>query len=301
MKIVLIAGISNVGKTAICKELCENYKDKYNFINSYTDREKRDSYEWGHDFIDSTYMDLILESPNIVAKSEINGYRYCALKNQFDENKINLYIVDINGINDTIKFFDTADIMTVLIRRNEAEGDLIRENRDIQVPSREDVDFLIDNNGTLQSSANLLNILINMDFFRQPSHYVQTTIERIDSLDERIRLLTDIKHSLYEQFWYQYYNLYRELCSYVEEQINKDFDFTISVKPDTSPDIYDGFLTFNVCGRYDYEELVWDEMNRLVERLIYHARHFCKENNCRNEIEYRMRVYEYWNGLEQYE
>ena len=40
MKNVLICGMSGVGKTAIVKKLYEQYKDKYNVVCSYTDREK---------------------------------------------------------------------------------------------------------------------------------------------------------------------------------------------------------------------------------------------------------------------
>ena len=65
MKIVLISGASGTGKTAICQNLCERY-DKFHFVDSYTDRDMREPNEWGHQFVDTKMMDLLLESQDIV-------------------------------------------------------------------------------------------------------------------------------------------------------------------------------------------------------------------------------------------
>ena len=102
MKIILMCGMSGSGKTTIAKKLCEKYNERYNFIFSYTDRGKRNKDEWGHIFVNSILMDDILEYENIVAQSKINKKRYCSIFSQFDKDKINLYIVDVNGINDVI-------------------------------------------------------------------------------------------------------------------------------------------------------------------------------------------------------
>lgn len=299
MKIVLISGMSGVGKTTIAKNLCERYPDKYNFVHSYTDRDMREKDEWGHTFIDPTYMDLLLERGDIVAQTNIDNVRYCTIRNQFDKNKINIYTVDINGINDTIDAFPNAALMTILVRRQEIEGDCVRLRRDVAVPSRDDVDFLIDNNSTIDSSANLLNTLVNFDFFTKPSRHIQTLKEKIDYIDTQCRFLKQIRTSILEQMWYQNLPLYRQLCQYVEKMINNDFDFDISVKPDEYPEILDGFLTYNIQGRYDYDDLGWNEINRLTERLTIHAHTFCDENDCKDML-YDLAISEYWNGEDEY-
>lgn len=299
VKIILLTGMSGSGKTSIAKNLCERYPDRYNFVHSYTDRGMRDKDEWGHTFIDTNYMDLLLQRADIIAQTQIEEYRYCTLRNQFDEHKVNLYTVDLNGINDTIDAFPESAIMKVLIRRSEVEGDCVRLNRDVNIPMREDVDFLIDNDGTIESSANLLNTFVNFDFFNQPSRHLQTLHEKLDYIDMQYRFLTKTKESLYEQLWYQNLPMYKKLCKYVETMVNVDFDFDIVVKPDTSPEIYDGTLTFNVQGEYENGDLMWDEINRLIEKLSHYSYEFCKENDC-DDIIYHLAVSEHCKSVDNY-
>lgn len=299
MKIVLISGMSGVGKTTICKNLCERYDDKFNFVNSYTDRERRTPKEWGHEFVDTQMMDALLKSSDIVARTDINQYRYCTLKSQFDKNKINLYTVDVKGINDTIKAFPQADFMTILVRRNEIEADCIRENRDVQVPVRDDVDFVIENNRNVESSANLLNTLINFDFFNKPSHVITTLNDKIEYVNTQCRLIKDIRSSLYEQLWYANEPIYRHLCAFVEDRINNEFDFDIRILSDDEPVIYDGDLQFSLQGEYDEDDLAWTDIYSLVDRMSYHAHTFCKENEC-YDMEYRLSISEKWKGEDNY-
>lgn len=300
MKIVLVTGMSTSGKTSICKNLCERYPEKYNFIQSYTDRQKREKDEWGHTFVDSKEMDTLLNKENIVAKTTIDKNRYCSLEEQFDKNKINLYTVDSYGIDDAIKFFPPETLfLSVLVRRNEVEADCVRINRDVSVPIRDDVDFLINNNGTIESSANLLNSIVNFDFFYPAKTQYQTLNYKLDYIDMQSRFLDEIKESLYEQMWYQNQKIYKNLCAYVKEKINKDFDFDIDIIPDSSPEIFDGYLAYNLQAQYDDAELAWDEINRIVEKLSHYAYEFGKEHDC-DDIIYRLAVSEYWTGEDKY-
>ena len=276
MKIILITGMSGSGKTTIAKELCKD--DRYNFVASYTDRPMREKNEFGHTFVKTNYMDIILEDEDIVAQTKISEYRYCATKEQFDENKINVYIVDSFGINDTINSFPHSDMMTILIRRNDIEVDCIREARDVHVPIRDDVDFVIDNDGKVDSAVTLIKILVNFNLFSRPSHLVEEIQDKLDYIDTQYRYLEEIKESLYTQLWYRDRPLYIKLCEYVEEKVNKDFDFNVKVVPDDKPEIIDGYLRFNVIGEYDVD-LMWTDTNRLTELLSYYAHTYCKENN----------------------
>ena len=299
MKIVLISGMSGTGKTSIAKNLCERYPDRYNFIHSYTDRGMRTQDEWGHTFVDSKNMDLLLERADIVAQTKIEEYRYCTIRSQFDEHKVNLYTVDVNGINDTIDAFPNAAIMSVLIRRNEIEADCLRLERNVLTPMRDDVDFLIDNDGKIESAANLLNAFVNFDFFNTPSRHVQTLEEKIDYIDMQMRFLEEMKESIYEQMWYQNLLLYKKMCKHVETQINKDFDFDITIEPDTFPEIFEGCLHYNVQASYDYDGLTWDEINRLVEKLSHYAWEYCDWNDCK-DIGFRLVISDKWNGEDKY-
>ena len=300
MKIILITGMSGAGKTSIAKNLCKRYPDKYNFVQSYTDRQKREKDEWGHTFVDSIEMESILTRSDVIAQTKIDKNRYCTIAEQFDDNKINLYTVDINGINDTMNAFPKAVFMTILVRKNNIEADCVRVNRDVSVPARDDVDFVIDNNGTIEAAANLLNTLSNFDFFTKPYPYVMDLEDKIKYIDMQYRFLDEIKESLYEQMWYSRQSVYCNLCRYVEKQINNDFDFFIKVAPDTSPEIFDGYLTYNLQATYDYDNLMWDELNRMVERLSYHANAFNEKNKC-DDIIYRLAISERWNGEDMYE
>ena len=297
MKILLITGQSGSGKTTIAKKLCEN--DKYHFVNSYTDRELREDNEWGHEFVDANYMDLILERADIVAQTTINNNRYCTIQSQFSEDKVNVYIVDTYGINDVFDTFPQAEIMTVLIQRDESDADCVRINRDVCVPPREDVHFAIDNNYKLESAVGTLNALVNFDLFKKPSHRVQSIMEKIDYLEEQERHMRTIKKSLQEQMWRVNYPMYIKMIRYVTEKVNNEFDFPITITPDSEPSIYDGELHFHVIGVYDYDNADWETTNSLVGRLSHHAHTFCSEN-CK-DILYHLIVAEKWKGEDMYE
>ena len=295
MQIILITGQSGTGKTTICKTLCDN--DKYNFINSYTDRELREKDEWGHIFVEPTYMDLLLERSDIVAQTNIYEKRYCTIRSQFDDNKINVYIVDLYGINDVFDAFPFADIMVILIRRDNIEADCVRVGRDVCVPSREDVDFVINNDSSIESVVGIINILVGFDFFKKPSHKVESINDKLKAVEDKERHLREIKESLLAQLWQLNYPVYKQLINYVSEQINNDFDFPINITPDTSPEIIDGYLTFNIIGEYSYEDADWATINSLVETLSYYAYDFC-QNNGYEDLGYHLTIAEKYIGDE---
>lgn len=299
MKIVLICGMSGVGKTTIAQKLCEKYDDKYNFVSSYTDRKKRNKDEWGHTFINSALMDSILEHDDVVAQTKIDKSRYCSTVSQFDKNKVNLYIVDVDGINNVIKNFPTAEIMIVLINRREVEVDCVRTSRNVLVPAREDVHFLVNNNGDINSPVNLLNALVNFDLFNKPSHIVSTLNDRLDDIEERYRYLDEIQTSLYKQMFYQEQPHYNALCNYVEEKINEDYDFKITIAKDIEPDItYDDGLVFNIIAEYGHADLMWAQIYDMVEKLTRYAYSYCKTHELEN-ISCRLSIFE--NCVGEYE
>lgn len=130
MKILLLCGESGTGKTRISEMLGED-NCIYNVIYSYTDRPMREKNESGHIFIDKEIMDILWDSGAVVARTEIDGYKYCSFKSQFDDNKINIYIVDGHGVEDTKSSFPNAEILTIQLNREVDLNDKTRISRDI--------------------------------------------------------------------------------------------------------------------------------------------------------------------------
>ncbi|MBR3208747.1 MAG: hypothetical protein IKF82_00605 [Bacilli bacterium] len=151
MKILLICGESGVGKSTIAHNLGQ-YATKYKLIKSYTDRPKRPK-EYDHIFVDKDVMDF-LPIKDIAAFTKINGYRYCALYSQFDDDKINVYVVDAPGIADTFKAFPDAEIEIVLIKRTNVYIDEERKNRNIILPLEDKTIHIVDNNSTIMDAVN---------------------------------------------------------------------------------------------------------------------------------------------------
>lgn len=94
--ITLIIGRSGTGKSTIEKKLCNTYNVKT--IKSYTTRPPRSKDDDTHIFIkDEEYDDF---EPKI-ATTTINGIRYFATLDQFNESKI--YVIDPKGLYELIK------------------------------------------------------------------------------------------------------------------------------------------------------------------------------------------------------
>lgn len=292
MKIILICGMSGSGKTTIVKKLYEQHSDKYNVVCSYTDRQKREFDEWGHVFIESSLMDYILEHDDIVAQTKIDKNRYCSTVSQFSQDKINLYITDNQGIKETINCFPTADIMIVLISRKKIEVDCIRFKRDVLIPSRIDVDFIINNNTTISYPVDILHALTMFDLFNKPSHVEQTINAKIDIIDKNYRLLDEIQSSLYKQLFYKEQQNYNMLCAHVNDFLNKELSYEIVVKADSEPEIYDGDLVFNIIIEY-YDDLEWAEIHSLIEKATICAYEYCEDNNF-DDISCRLSIFDNW-------
>ena len=94
--ITLIIGRSGTGKSTIEKKLCETYNVKT--IKSYTTRPPRSKDDDTHIFINDTDYDKF--EPKI-ATTTINGIRYFATLDQFNESKI--YVIDPKGMYELIE------------------------------------------------------------------------------------------------------------------------------------------------------------------------------------------------------
>ena len=152
MDILLLCGDSGVGKSSIAYEICKD--DKYHLVKSYTDRPKRKN-DVDHICISSTDLGYF-PIKDVVAFTNIAGYTYCTLFSSFVGDKINVYVVDKPGMEQVIRAFPLANIVSVLIQRKNVYIDDKRKNRNIIIPNEDDVTFTIQNELSVKNSANLI-------------------------------------------------------------------------------------------------------------------------------------------------
>lgn len=94
--LITITGRTCSGKTTLAKDLEKSYG--MTTVKSYTTRPMREEEKNGgdHTFISEDEFDNIMQTSEIVAYTEINGYRYCATAEQLENNDI--YIIDPVGL-----------------------------------------------------------------------------------------------------------------------------------------------------------------------------------------------------------
>lgn len=270
MKILLITGQSGTGKSTIVEKLLEY--DGYNNILSYTDRPQRKEEENGftnHIFVHSDTINNLLGSSDVVAQTKIDEYHYCALRHQFDKDKVNVYIVDFEGLNDVINFFPEADIMIILIKRNDIELESYRSGRNIGIPARSDVHFCLENNGPIESISTLagtINVLVKNNFFVKSSRTIETIEDRIKHCDEIQRYLNIIREDLEKERWYRDKPLFDEVTDYIESYMNAHYkDIVKSVVGDKYPVYEDDkclyYVTITTTG-----DIYWQQENEILEQ-----------------------------------
>ena len=153
INILLIIGKSGVGKTTLAEYMSKDMEHKYNIINSYTDRPKRDVMELGHDFVSKSKMDEILQYATVVAYTKYGNYRYCATLEQFEPSKINIYIVDNQGVIDVMAYDWEglgfyADIKVLKLERDDVNVSNTRTDRDTPIDDFY-IDCVMDNDETI--------------------------------------------------------------------------------------------------------------------------------------------------------
>lgn len=141
MFVFLFVGESGSGKSTIVNMLNERQPYIFNVIKSYTTREKRDENDNDHIFIKNKDE---LKDETIVAETEIEGNYYASIESQFSKDELNLYIVDVKGIEDVKKFFKDEYVIVIQLVRNDIVIDEDRANREINT-TYENCDYYINN------------------------------------------------------------------------------------------------------------------------------------------------------------
>ena len=158
-KVLLVNGGSGVGKSTVVGELCSGW-EAFRQVMSITSRKRRGEDD-DHVFMGRDEVKGLIESDEAVDWTEVGGELYCTTLGCFDEDKINVYIVDDEGIEkEWGSEFDVLKVRLVgksWIDDEERVGRIVNwlgdENFDLVLQVREDVgevawdlvEFCVDN------------------------------------------------------------------------------------------------------------------------------------------------------------
>lgn len=95
-RVLLVNGGSGVGKSTVVGELCENW-EAFRQVMSITSRKRRGDSD-DHVFMDRDVVEELIRGGDVVDWTEVGGELYCTTLDCFDEDKINVYIVDDEGV-----------------------------------------------------------------------------------------------------------------------------------------------------------------------------------------------------------
>lgn len=173
-KLFLIIGRTAVGKTSLAKQAAKELNLK--IVKSYTTRPQRaNEVEEVSDHYFINESDVKKYKNDIVAYTEINGYKYFATKNEVE--KSDLYVIDPDGIKYLKKNFD-KDFVEIYIRvpfstgkqraknrkDNKYEERYKKENEQFsEYEKRAEYHYQILNDGTFEEGVNKLIRIIKKE------------------------------------------------------------------------------------------------------------------------------------------
>lgn len=169
-RVLLVNGGNGVGKSTVVGELCSGWGE-FRQVMSITSREKRGEDD-DHVFENKKYIMNLIKDGGVVDWTEVGGELYCTTLDCFDEEKINVYIVDDEGVEkEWGSEFDVLKIRLVgrsWVDDEERIGRVVNwlgdENFDLVLQVREDVgdvawdlvEFCVDN-GWLEISDKFID------------------------------------------------------------------------------------------------------------------------------------------------
>lgn len=165
--ILLLNGLSGTGKSTIARILKEKDPEKYKIIRSYTSRKRRNINDNDHIFVSKSEIIRKMLNKKFVASTIIDDEIYCAFEDQFEQKKINIYIVDDKGLLDVNNYFSKreAKIITMRILRDDSKNNVsnLRKSRySLFIPNTcKSIDHIIHNNENLYDTIDIIeNLLI---------------------------------------------------------------------------------------------------------------------------------------------
>lgn len=154
IKILCIIGASGSGKTTVEKTLSECWPNVFSRIISHTTRPMREGEHNGdeHIFNLQSYGQSIVEkhAEGLLASTKYGAHYYWAEVADLVGNKVNTYVIDVEGYHDLMhKWGDKYDILVLYVKRaNRGDIDKKRMERDEgrQQLSPDEIDFVFSNN-----------------------------------------------------------------------------------------------------------------------------------------------------------
>lgn len=173
-RIICLVGESGCGKSTAAEVL---ERKGYNYIQSYTDRHKRNPNEKGHIFIDISYEKWISEHKNseIIAETFFDKHHYWSVRDQYKDKGVSIYTVDPRGVHDLREFISDAEIIAIYLRCDEVNRILRmkKDNRteecikarienDKETFKIVECDYIVDGNKSLEEVVELIENIISL-------------------------------------------------------------------------------------------------------------------------------------------
>lgn len=133
--ILLITGEYGVGKDLAADTIAEYYGDGAQKIKSYTTRVPRYPDEDTHIFVDRNSSEFPNE--HVLAWVEINEDYYWTEWQQFNPNKLNIYVIDKEGARQVMEKVDKSQVILFEIIRPEWMRNVPRQRLTRDVPECE--------------------------------------------------------------------------------------------------------------------------------------------------------------------
>lgn len=95
-RVLLVNGGSGVGKSTVVGKLCDEWGE-FRQVMSITSRKRRGEDD-DHVFMDRDVVMGLIDDGGVVDWTEVGGELYCTTLDCFVEDKINVYIVDDEGV-----------------------------------------------------------------------------------------------------------------------------------------------------------------------------------------------------------
>ena len=145
------------------------------------------------------------------------------------------------------------------------------------------MNFLIDNNSTVESAAKTIDVLVGFDFFRKPSHTVKTIEESLKRIDEQRRYLAEIERSLQTQLWLRDKPLYKQLCEYLRTSM-KDGGYDVVIDESDEVEFDSNDVLYIIIIKSNKIIETWEEEHEMLEYATKIMYEFCDKHECRDML-----------------
>ncbi len=148
-RVLLVNGGSGVGKSTVVGKLCEEWGE-FRQVMSITSRERRGEGD-DHVFEDRRIVEKLIDGGDVVDWTEVGGELYCTTLDCFMEDKINVYIVDDEGVEK--EWGSEFDVLKVRLVGRSWVDDEERIGRVVNWLSDENFDLVLQVRGDVEEIA----------------------------------------------------------------------------------------------------------------------------------------------------